>query len=78
VEHSVQPIADDGTMGPDHFYHEWGRVVVESGERSGKTFTIWQESAERLKRGGFVDVVEERFKWPMNGYSSMSCTRING
>ncbi|KAL4992696.1 S-adenosyl-L-methionine-dependent methyltransferase [Aspergillus falconensis] len=70
VEHSVQPIADDGTMGPDHFYHEWGRVVVESGERSGKTFTIWEESAERLKRAGFVDVVEKRFKWPMNGWSS--------
>ncbi|EAA58567.1 hypothetical protein AN6749.2 [Aspergillus nidulans FGSC A4] len=53
VEHSVQPIADDGSMGPDHFYHEWGRVVVESGERSGKTFKIWQESAERLKRAGW-------------------------
>ncbi|KAL4865513.1 hypothetical protein BDV12DRAFT_174479 [Aspergillus spectabilis] len=70
VEHSVQPVADDETMAPDHFYHEWGTIVVESGERFGKTFRIWEESASRLKRAGFVDVVEVGFKWPMNGWSS--------
>ncbi|KAL2824368.1 S-adenosyl-L-methionine-dependent methyltransferase [Aspergillus cavernicola] len=69
VEHSVQPIADDATMGPNHFYNEWGRVVVESGERFGKTFKIWEESASRLKKAGFVDVIEKQYKWPMNGWS---------
>ncbi|KAL4919272.1 S-adenosyl-L-methionine-dependent methyltransferase [Aspergillus aurantiobrunneus] len=69
VEHSVQPVADDETMPADHFYHEWGRIVVESGERFGKTFRIWEESAPRLKRAGFVDVTETAFKWPMNGWS---------
>jgi hypothetical protein len=54
-------------MGPDHFYHEWGQVVVDSGRQFGKTFTIWEESASRLKNAGFVDVVEKGFKWPMNG-----------
>lgn len=73
VEHSVQPVADDDTMGPDHFYHEWGQVVVESGERFGKTFRIWEESASRLKRTGFVDVVETGYKWPMNGLVSSPC-----
>ncbi|RDW83671.1 uncharacterized protein DSM5745_03997 [Aspergillus mulundensis] len=80
VEHSVQPIADDETMGPDHFYHEWGRIVVESGERSGKTFTIWEESSARLKDAGFVDIVEKGFKWPMNGFASQFrefCTVAN-
>ncbi|KAL2811710.1 S-adenosyl-L-methionine-dependent methyltransferase [Aspergillus granulosus] len=70
VEHSVQPIADDDTMGPDHFYLEWGQVVIDSGRQSGKTFTIWEESASRLKNAGFVDVIEKVYKWPMNGWSS--------
>tara|TARA_R110002003_G_scaffold463_2_gene20028 strand:- start:662 stop:1303 length:642 start_codon:yes stop_codon:yes gene_type:complete len=68
VEHSVQPVADDGSMGPDHFYHTWGRVVIEMGERFGKSFTIWEESAERMRSAGFVDVVVVEYKWPMNGW----------
>lgn len=68
VEHSVQPICDDDTMSDDHFYHTWGEVVVEMGEKFGKSFTIWQESAERLRQAGFVDVTEWRYKWPMNGW----------
>ncbi|KAL4790674.1 S-adenosyl-L-methionine-dependent methyltransferase [Aspergillus venezuelensis] len=70
VEHSVHPVADDGSLPEDHFYNEWGRTVVESGERFGKSFKIWEESAERLTRAGFVDVVREEYKWPMNGWSS--------
>ncbi|CAA9964486.1 S-adenosyl-L-methionine-dependent methyltransferase [Pyrenophora teres f. maculata] len=68
VEHSVCPISDDESMGPDHFYHTWGKVVVEMGDRFGKTFTIWEESAERLRRSGFVDVTVVDYKWPMNGW----------
>jgi ubiquinone/menaquinone biosynthesis C-methylase UbiE len=68
VEHSVCPIADDGSMGPDHFYHTWGQVVVEMGDKFGKSFTIWEESAERIRRAGFVDVTVVDFKWPMNGW----------
>lgn len=69
VEHSVQPIADDGTMGPDHFYHTWGKTVIEMGDRFGKTFTIWEEAKERMESAGFVDIVEVEYKWPMNGWS---------
>jgi hypothetical protein len=68
VEHSVQPIADDDSMGPDHFYHTWGEVVIEMGNKFGKSFTIWNESAERMRNAGFVDVVEVNYKWPMNGW----------
>ncbi|KAH9878826.1 hypothetical protein J1614_002260 [Plenodomus biglobosus] len=68
VEHSVCPVSDDGSMGPDHFYHTWGSVVLEMGEKFGKSFTIWEESAERLRKAGFVDVTVVDFKWPMNGW----------
>lgn len=75
VEHSVEPTADDGSVGPNHFYRLWGKTVVQSGIKFGKTFTIWRESAERLKRAGFVDVVEVEYKWPMNGYVSFPVER---
>jgi len=68
VEHSVQPIADDDTMGPDHFFHLWGTTVVEMGNIFGKSFTIWSESKERMERAGYVDVVEVTYKWPINGW----------
>jgi ubiquinone/menaquinone biosynthesis C-methylase UbiE len=68
VEHSVHPIADDETMGPDHFYHLWGETVIELGEKFGKSFTIWEESKVRMEKAGFVDVVEHTYKWPMNGW----------
>ncbi|KAH8423768.1 class I SAM-dependent methyltransferase [Aspergillus melleus] len=70
VEHAVQPTSDDGSMGPDHFYHLWGKTVVQSGEKFGKSFTIWEESSARLKNAGFVGVVETGYKWPMNGWSA--------
>lgn len=68
VEHSVQPVADDESMGPDHFYHLWGKTVIGLGEMFGKSFTIWEESKARMEKAGFVDVVEARYKWPMNGW----------
>jgi SAM-dependent methyltransferase len=68
VEHSVQPTSDDGTMGPDHFYHTWGKLVIEMGDRFGKTFTIWEEAKAGLEKAGFVDVVQFDYKWPMNGW----------
>lgn len=68
VEHSVQPLADDDSMGPDHFYHTWGRIAIEMGEKFGKSFTIWDESDERIRNAGFVDVVRVDYKWPMNGW----------
>lgn len=68
VEHSVEPTSDDGSVGPSHFYTLWGKTVVEAGATFGKSFTIWKESKERLKRAGFIDVVEVEYKWPMNGF----------
>lgn len=68
VEHSVEPVSDDETVGPNHFYKLWGETVVLSGVQFGKSFTIWRESADRLRRAGFVDVEEVDYKWPMNGY----------
>lgn len=68
VEHSVQPVSDDGTVNERSFFTQWGRTVIEIGELFGKSFTIWEESRTRLEKAGFVDVVETKYKWPMNGW----------
>ncbi|KAF2400542.1 S-adenosyl-L-methionine-dependent methyltransferase [Trichodelitschia bisporula] len=68
VEHSVHPVSDDDTVGPDHFYNLWGRTVIGLGEKFGKPFTIWEEAKGLMEEAGFVDVVEVRYKWPMNGW----------
>lgn len=68
VEHSVQPTSDDGLVGPDHFLTEWGETVIEMGEKFGKSFTIWEESEERMRKAGFVDVTVMKYQWPLNGW----------
>jgi len=68
VEHSVEPTSDDGTVGPDHFYQEWGKTVIKCGEKVGKSFRIWKEAKGYMERAGFVDVTEVYYKWPINGW----------
>jgi hypothetical protein len=70
IEHSVLPVSDDGTVNEESFFTLWGKTVVEMGRRFGKSFTIWEESRERLEKAGFVDIVEKKYKWPMNGWPS--------
>ena len=70
IEHSVWPVSDDGTVNDQSFFTQWGRTVVEVGESSGKSFTIWKESKSLMERAGFIDIVETRYKWPMNEWPS--------
>ncbi|KAF4624687.1 hypothetical protein G7Y89_g13482 [Cudoniella acicularis] len=70
LEHSVCPISDDDTVNEHSFFTLWGKTVLELGEMFGKSFNIWEESKARMEKAGFIDVVETRFKWPMNGWPS--------
>ncbi|KAH0385140.1 S-adenosyl-L-methionine-dependent methyltransferase, partial [Aureobasidium melanogenum] len=68
MEHSTTMACDDDSLPPKHFYHTWGRTINDLSEKWGKTFNTWKESKALLEKAGFVDVVEKRFKWPMNGW----------
>lgn len=68
VEHSVEPISDDDTVGANHFFTYWGQTVVECGDKVGKTFRIWKEAKTRMQAAGFVDIVQVTYKWPVNGW----------
>lgn len=63
-------VSDDDSLGPDHFYNTWGQTINDISVKWGKTFDTWKESKALLEKVGFVDVVEKRYKWPMNGWSS--------
>ncbi|KAF7865759.1 hypothetical protein EAF04_005924 [Stromatinia cepivora] len=70
LEHSVCPISDDDTVNEKSFFTKWGKTVIGLGEKFGESFTIWEESKARMEAAGFEDVVEVRYKWPMNPWPS--------
>jgi SAM-dependent methyltransferase len=70
AEHSATPVSDDGTVGPDHVYTRYGTMMTDLSRKRGKQLDIWSSLKERVKDAGFLDVVETRAKWPMNGWSS--------
>lgn len=70
LEHSVHPVSDDDTIGPDHVFSQYGITMTELATKRGKEFDCYKRSRERMERAGFVDVVEMRMKWPMRGWSS--------
>lgn len=61
-------MADDDSLPPDHFFNTWGQTIEDLSEIWGKSFNIWKESKALLEKAGFVDIVEKRFKWPMNDW----------
>jgi ubiquinone/menaquinone biosynthesis C-methylase UbiE len=65
VEHSVEPISDDDTVAPDHFFTLWGKTAIECGQKFGKSFEIWKDAKGYLEKAGFVNVMEVPYKWPM-------------
>lgn len=73
TEHSTSPVSDDGTVDDDSFFTTFGATVSDLGAKTGKSFAIWKESKARMERAGFVDVVEKRYKWPINGWPSAEC-----
>ncbi|KAI4159161.1 MAG: hypothetical protein LQ342_006808 [Letrouitia transgressa] len=65
LERGVKPTSDDGSVGPDHFWTEWGNTVLGAGEKWGKGFNAFEILKEKMEAAGFVDVVEVNMKWPI-------------
>jgi hypothetical protein len=63
-------VSDDDSVGPDHVYTTYGRIMEDLARERGKEFDCWKKSKKRMEEAGFVDVQEIRMKWPMGGWSS--------
>ncbi|KAK4952870.1 hypothetical protein LTR28_006558, partial [Elasticomyces elasticus] len=59
----------DPPLPQTHFFNIWGYTIDQLGEAWGKTFRIWSQSKDILEGLGFVDVVEKRYRWPLNPWS---------
>jgi hypothetical protein len=69
LEHSVFAVSDYGTLGPDDAFTRWGKKTEEFTKKTGASFSIWSETKDLVEKAGFVDVVRQNYKWPMNGWS---------
>lgn len=59
-----------GTLGPDHPYKTWGKVMLDSGEASGMAFHVGPFIKQRLENAGFVNVVEKTICCTIGPWSS--------
>lgn len=58
--------SDDGTLTPDHPVYRSSLLAMEAAQAGGRPMAQAPEYKNFLTRAGFVDVVERRFKWPIN------------
>jgi hypothetical protein len=54
------------------YFNEWSRISIEAAKKIGKTFENAQFTKENMIKAGFVDVIEEKYKMPVRGWSSVS------
>ena len=65
MEMDIQFTSDDGTVEPGHTMYEWSQLFINAGETMGRTFKIPRQAKQLLQDGGFVDVVEKKYKVPV-------------
>lgn len=62
------PYCDDGTIPADWPFLEWTKIINEAAERARRPVGIANKLKRWYEEAGFVDVHEEIFKMPMNGW----------
>jgi hypothetical protein len=62
------PKSDDGTV-DGSIFERFGKVSLETGDKFGKSLRTVDESAEYMRKAGFEDVVEKRFKVPIGPWA---------
>lgn len=63
----TNPLAcDDGTLTADLELCQLGHLLVEASNKAGRPNNTASQYKNYLEKAGFVDVVEHRYKWPLN------------
>ena len=57
---------DDGTLLPDSPTARLSNLCQQAGAAAGRPMDLGPKYASYLSMAGFTDVVERRFKWPLN------------
>ncbi|KAH0543546.1 hypothetical protein FGG08_002107 [Glutinoglossum americanum] len=72
IEHSeicIELKSDDETITPEHIFGRWGNTLLEASYAHGKPLGIANQTKELMEVGGFVEIVERRFEWPIGRWS---------
>jgi hypothetical protein len=71
IKHSEMCIelkSDDGAITSEHIFGRWSKTLLEASVEFGKPLGIADQIKEHIEAAGFVDVVEQRFEWPIGGW----------
>lgn len=61
------PIAcDDDTLLPDSALVRSGKLSIEASAKAGRAIDLAPQYKDFFEKAGFVDVVEKKYKWPIN------------
>lgn len=66
----MAPRCDDGPLQPDSVFHKWLDLLNDASRAFGKAFNLVDTMATNIKDAGFIDVVESKFKLPLDEWSS--------
>ena len=66
----IYPLAsDDGSLKPEHAAQRWSILLQEGFAGNERPLNTALKYKEQLAAVGFVDVVEVKEKWPINGWA---------
>lgn len=68
-EFTLPYASDDGTLTPDNPIYRASALCVDAAAAGGRPNNLAPHYKSYLERAGFVDVVERRFKWPLNDWA---------
>jgi len=59
--------SDDGSVTDNSALGQWGKIYIEGGRQSGRTFTVVYDELQRkaMETAGFVDIQEQDLKQPI-------------
>lgn len=57
---------DDKTLKADSALKRWSELMLEASLKFGRPINSVASYKSQMEEAGFVDIVQEEFKWPMN------------
>ncbi|KEZ44914.1 hypothetical protein SAPIO_CDS2265 [Scedosporium apiospermum] len=69
-DYDPRVVSDDGTVGSDSPWNQWGKIFIEAGEKLGRTFSVIidRNNYGWMKDAGFENVQEKRIKLPLGSW----------
>jgi len=66
VDYNYPFKVDDDSLPPNPALQKWCQLMLEGCAKAGRSIDSARHFKKQLEEVGFVDVVEQQFKWPQN------------